>query len=410
VAATVAGLYSSPLDIDDHFVSTRRMAGTAGCGHVSVLPLGLQAGTTTHLILGDGGGSRLSAILGLPTEYWLSVPESYDPFAPTPLLMWYHGWGGEGWNFDDISESGASDGYIVAMPTGYNDSEVNGASFKVSGTTNVSGVPTCRPDTDEDGEACYSSCVESFGVCADNCWWTTCEDSVQQTLWLLDEIFASLCVDTEKVWAGGWSNGGMFAWELAINVRTAHIFSAVLPVDGSPMGGFLQPPLRSENLVVIAGWGSLDATMPPYPVGDAKPRTDAVDPGTVVSTYDGYYFTSARSVTDVFARTLGCNETRPWPIDASRYSHRLACVAWLECNPGARVIECTYLGGHRMPNYYHAMQMDYLLTPPEPLGPLGAAYVRAKQMLHVASSLARDIWASPLAPVARRLRAGGRIA
>lgn len=65
--------------------------------------------------------------------------------------------------------------------------------------------------------------------CADKCWWTTCKDSVQQTLEVLEDFLDDHCVDMNRIYALGWSNGGMFTYELANDERTAKYLAAISP-------------------------------------------------------------------------------------------------------------------------------------------------------------------------------------
>lgn len=64
-------------------------------------------------------------------------------------------------------------------------------------------------------------------VCADDCWWTTCKDSVQQTLDVLTKFTDDYCVDMDRIYASGCSNGGMFVYELANNEKSYAYFAGI---------------------------------------------------------------------------------------------------------------------------------------------------------------------------------------
>merc|ERR1712100_436364 len=67
---------------------------------------------------------------------------------------------------------------------------------------------TCNDDVTD--ELCYDDC----GDCRDNCWWTTCQDSVALTVDIIIYTLENYCIDMRQVWALGCSNGGMFTYTL----------------------------------------------------------------------------------------------------------------------------------------------------------------------------------------------------
>jgi len=111
------------------------------------------------------------------------------------------GWGKEGWNFFGSTESPGPEG------------------------------PICNP-MDED--YCYEDC----GTCTDKCWWTTCKDSVEQTMDVLNYVLDNYCVDMSMVWATGCSNGAMFLYSLARDPRIKDLLAGIAPMVGSPHYGF----------------------------------------------------------------------------------------------------------------------------------------------------------------------------
>lgn len=59
---------------------------------------------------------------------------------------------------------------------------------------------------------CYQSCGSRAQGCG-RCDWTTCYDDAAFTEAILDSIEADYCIDTKRVFAAGYSNGGMMAYE-----------------------------------------------------------------------------------------------------------------------------------------------------------------------------------------------------
>merc|ERR1719469_1406274 len=81
--------------------------------------------------------------------------------------------------------------------------------------------PICNASKIKDtGWSCFSSCqrkgyctAQSDGI--DKCRWSHCEDDVDFVVAIIDDIKKVAKVDSSKVFASGWSNGAIFAHELA---------------------------------------------------------------------------------------------------------------------------------------------------------------------------------------------------
>jgi predicted esterase len=67
-----------------------------------------------------------------------------------------------------------------------------------------------------------------------------CVDDVAFVDALLDTLSETYCLDLDRLYATGFSNGGMFAWQAATSL--AHRFAAVAPGGGQPFIGFVNPP------------------------------------------------------------------------------------------------------------------------------------------------------------------------
>jgi len=328
----------------------------AGCSLTALPPgLGLGAGNTTYFTLGER-----SAILNQRTRYKVTLPSGFEPGTPYPLLLWFHGWGG---NLDSYTGSafhshGATSSYIVVTATGYDDDDSYN-SWNGAGTTGSPGPagPVCSPNVPS---YCY---VSSCGHCDDNCWWTTCEDSVQQVLWIVEEVASMVCVDSERLVASGESNGGNFLHALSGDERSNQLFSAYLPTIGDAVLGYNNPPPRPAVLAGI--WGVFDTTDPSTDLGTYSLPGK---PGAVVDQfYRGYFYHSARSTTSAWAEANSCTGD-PVPYDVSDYlASSVTCVAWLDCAPGGRVLECLNLGSHWTPNPTGAARLlaDFALATPE---------------------------------------------
>jgi len=150
------------------------------------------------------------------------VPASYDPTHPAPLVVDLHGLDSSGADQAKLAHMAAAseaDGFIAIHPNGL------GASWN-------------------GGECCDPSA----------------KDGVKDTAFIghvLDEAEARLCIDSDRVYAAGFSNGGFMAHrlgcELADRFAAIGSVSGVLGIDGC------QP---SRPVPVIQIHGTSDPIVP----------------------------------------------------------------------------------------------------------------------------------------------------
>ena len=181
---------------------------SSGAGNGSAEP-----GTSVDLELAHGGLTR---------TYRLHLPARYDGASPAPLWLHVHGYTGsarhsDGWS--GLSEISDREGFVLVFP--------QGTSFEASmgppgGSRNATitswndlacsapfrpEAPACREDADP------YPCPPECGTCGP-CNWCSCHDDVGYIAALVDHLSAELCIDTDRVFASGYSNGGMFAHRL----------------------------------------------------------------------------------------------------------------------------------------------------------------------------------------------------
>jgi len=195
---------------------------------------------------------------------WVHVPQSYDPTRPTPVVFGFHGYSFNAAiqvNQSRMIEASDAEGFIAVHPNG-----------------------TGLPRGWNAGDCCGSAA------------WTDVDD-VGLVGAILDELEARLCVDRQRIFATGFSNGGFLAHRLGCELpdRIAAIASvsgvmgvepcvpsrpvAVLHIHGThdlvvPYGGGGATGFRSVA-ETIAGWAQSDACPPGAPVetfrdGDAQ--------------------------------------------------------------------------------------------------------------------------------------------
>jgi polyhydroxybutyrate depolymerase len=136
---------------------------------------------------------------GVEREALVYVPESYDGTRSTPLFMNFHGFGGyaEGhMEWADMRALSDTHGFVLTYPQG---SEMDGSPH----------WNTSLPSADN------KSSASDFGFIDD----------------LIDTIAATYTLDPDRIYAAGYSNGGMFAFGLACH-RPERI-AAVVSVSGT---------------------------------------------------------------------------------------------------------------------------------------------------------------------------------
>jgi len=163
--------------------------------------------------------------------YRVHVPPTYDPLVPTPLLLAFHGGGGNARQFAGQSElvvTADKYGFLLAFP---------------EGTGSLGGAPWFLCETWNAGDCC--GWARDHGV-----------DDVRFTRDMLDAIAQEWNVDPGQVFATGHSNGAMMCYRLAM--EAADRIVAIAPNAGA-LGVDGMPPLP---IPIIAFHGRLDCHVP----------------------------------------------------------------------------------------------------------------------------------------------------
>ena len=275
---------------------------------------------------------------GVERSFRVHVPASYDPSTPTPLVLLFHGWGGDDTEFlgaPVVTAEADQRGYVLIAPVGLGsgqpDSSWNSWSFRGS-TTGLDGDGDAICDDASTTDYAYPSCE---GTAENGCSWTHCQDDdVDFVLALVERAKENLCIDAERVFAAGGSNGGMFSWELGQNPASAGTFRAIAPLIGLPHRGHLDPPATEGGMPVLLVTGKADRTVPP----------GAWEDPAYTTTTDGdvYYYTGATGITRVWAEARGCDTTRPAAAVEVGVSE-VECRSY--CEDGA-VLDCRSEMGH----------------------------------------------------------------
>lgn len=141
---------------------------------------------------------------GINREYVLYIPSTYDGTSAVPLMFNFHGFGGSATDFMNASADGnsdmrylaESDTFILVYPQG---SCLDGASH----------WNPCTPGGDNKSDVDDVGFVEA----------------------MITQISSEYNVDMERIYAAGYSNGGMMAYGLAH--YKSDLIAAVASVSGS---------------------------------------------------------------------------------------------------------------------------------------------------------------------------------
>ena len=176
---------------------------------------------------------------GIEREYILYVPNSYDGTSAVPLLLNFHGFGGSASQFindADMRAEAEANSFILVYPQG---SCLNGASH----------WNPCPIDGDNKSTADDIGFVET----------------------MISEISSQYNLDMERIYAAGYSNGGMMAYGLA-NYKS-DLIAAVASVSGTMLNctGPTSHPMpvvhlhgTSDGVVSYNGsndWNSVQSTL-----------------------------------------------------------------------------------------------------------------------------------------------------
>jgi polyhydroxybutyrate depolymerase len=286
--------------------------------------------------------------------YRILVPSRYKPGSAHPLIMVFHGWGGDENEFlgdTDVTTLADQRGYIVVAPRGLGsnapDANPNSWSFRGS-TTGLSHSPAAAIcDTARTPNFTYPSCKN---IARNSCSWTQCQaDDVAFALALVHEVESKLCVDAARIFATGGSNGGMFTWELGQNAASAPTFRAIASLIGLPHRGYLEPPAKPGGMPVLLITGMHDTTVPP----------GAWESTHFTTTSDGnaYFYTGASAIIRSWGPANGCPyngkpavafDTGTTGADCRTYCGGGA-AGWSPDSSGARwpkVLDCRAATGH----------------------------------------------------------------
>jgi len=240
---------------------------------------------------------------GLDRRYLVHVPASYDKSMPTPLVLVFHGGGGNPEGVIKQSQMNVksdSAGFIAAYP--------EGTGPKLMGNT----VGTWNA-------------VRCCGQAKDNN-----IDDVGFVAAMLDDLETKFNVDGSRVYATGHSNGALFSYRLACELSDR--IAAVAPNAAQDSLDDCSPP-RPVSIMHFHGTGDQSA---PYGGGHCGGKTS--DEGWDCSPVEDYL--------QKWSQTNGCGGDP----ETTYINGNATCISYMGCAEETEVTLCTINGsGHTWP-------------------------------------------------------------
>ena len=247
-----------------------------GCGSQAV------PGTSTQTI----------DVQGVPRQYRLAVPSEPTGKRPLPLVLDFHGANGSDVAqavYSQLEEKGPTRGFVVVTPN--------------------AGAP---PVWDDPATTTQRNFVEASDA------------NLAFTRALIDHVKASLCIDSQRVYAAGFSNGaGMSAY---LGCKLSGQLAAIAPVSGVNLAA---PCPHGKPMSVLAFHGTADPSVA-YEGG----------PGAVAG-LPHIALPSVEAAVQAWARRAGCR-TKPAHQAIGTEVQRLT---YRGCARGAGVVLYAVAGG-----------------------------------------------------------------
>lgn len=268
---------------------------------------------------------RFSALLALPlllsacdTEDGVAA-EAFDDVALRTTTAVPSAPGVHEQEFEQAS--GTQRAYLLYLPPGYDEARpapyemifmFHGAGQSVANFASSPGMLKLQEHADDDDrivvflQGTVGSSLTAKG------WWVTTpwgRDDLGYTEELLDHLEAELNVDTDRVFAGGYSNGGRFVHELASELSDRFLaYAAVSSYYGNVFSGTpAAPPAGTMTPFFLAN--TVTDTVVPYGGSAGFP-----------------FYTSAQDAYDGWYTDNGCNlSTKTYNITVASYD-ATACV------------------------------------------------------------------------------------
>lgn len=274
---------------------TARNLLAAGCALLSSLFMvsSAYAGPGCQDLTGEPGffPSETISSGGMERSYMLYVHSRYNNSRPTPLVFNFHGLDSNAagqYGYTEMHMLAEKFKFILVTPNGY------GSSWN--------GGLCCDPAAAAD--------IDDVGFASD----------------LIDKIMEDYCINPDRVFSTGISNGGFISNRLACELSDR--IAAIAPVASANYTNYTLACAPPRPVPIIAFNGTADVLVP-YAHGVASMQA--------------------------WANHNGCSgETEIYYQEGD-----VTCIAYKECDEGADVVPCTIAGGgHNWPGAIDLFELD----------------------------------------------------
>jgi len=269
---------------------------------------------------------------GLQREYVVHIPPQYDSSHPLPVVLMYHGGGGESWSaMLETGWPGKSDevGFFVVFPEGLRPNPFSPARFEGNA------------QTWNDGSGHFYAGRHHV-------------DDISFTRALLDDLASRYVIDQQRIYATGFANGASFAFRVGMELPDR--IAAIAPVASS--GLRLRSPLpMSHPVSLLLIQGGNDPLNP-------------VEGGNIIASGELDPRPPIRDSLETWTRMLNC----PPQPNAESDEDGLKTTTWQPCRDGSEVEFLVVAGmGHTWPGGRSLL--------PEPLVGMTSNRIRAVDVI-----------------------------
>lgn len=261
---------------------------------------------------------------GLQRRYHVHVPPAAASRRPLPVMLAFHGGGGNGDQFrrtSGLPELAEREGFLAVFPDG----------------SGLAGLLTWNA-----GSCC------SFAMNAGR-------DDVGFTAAVLDDLARRTPVDPDRVYATGHSNGAMMSYRLAAEL--GHRIAAIVPVGGAMMLDSFVP----SRPVPVLHIHSTDDPRALYEGGEGPPfpgTSSTVVHRPVMEGLEAWVARNGCPAAAVEGRRLTGPTTGP------NAGHTAVELRWEPCTSGAPVVHLRLTGvGHGWPGQTRSLLPEGLMGP-----------------------------------------------
>ncbi len=270
---------------------------------LALLASAAVAGVTTKQMLDSGGVTR---------SYQLHLPDALRTDRAVPLVLVFHGSGADGTSMERFSKFSAladREGFIVAYPDAFSHEWNDGREASI--------IPSQAAHVDD--VAFVDAMITAIGK-----------------VHLLDE---------QRIFAAGFSNGGIFAHYLA--AQLSHRLAAIAPVSGGlaePLLPYFKPSMPVSVCMIH---GAADRLVP-YNGGEV----DVQDHGRIIG------MAKTASLWGERDETFAAPMTDVLPTTTPNDHRQVTCTRWPSSKNGAEIVLYTIEGGgHGWPTESQALQL-----------------------------------------------------